>query len=271
MHLGHARTFLLAQEQARSAGGRLVLRIEDIDRQRCREEFEEALMGDLRWAGLNWDEGPDCGGDCGPYRQSERWELYVCRWRELRNMGAIYPCFCSRRDVQLAAGAPHEEGGDLVYPGTCRDLGARFASEEEALSVNWRFRVKDGERVAFLDGGQGPQSFVAGEAFGDFLVWRKDGMPAYELAVVADDIAMEITEVVRGEDLLISTARQLLLYRALGKEPPSFFHGPLVRDREGRRLAKRSRSLALREMRRRGIAPQDLRRLSVDELEKAGG
>ena len=244
MHLGHARTFLVAQERARAAGGELLLRVEDLDRDRCREEFVGALLEDLAWAGLRWD------GE--PVFQSRRGEVFLEAWRRLRASGSIFACGCSRRDVAEAVGAPHGASGEALYPGTCRGREWRFGSEAEALGVNWRFRVPEGEEVEFVDGNFGPQRFVAGRDFGDFVVWRKDGIPAYELAVVADDSAMGITEVVRGEDLLESTARQLLLYRALGVRAPAFFHCPLVRDASGRRLAKRDKALGLREMRERG-------------------
>ncbi|MGK0241033.1 MAG: glutamyl/glutaminyl-tRNA synthetase [Candidatus Pelagisphaera sp.] len=252
MHLGHARTFLKAQERAKDAGGSLLLRVEDLDRERCKEEFTGALIEDLRWAGLDWEEGPDVGGDCGPYTQSKRGEVFRNTWNSLRANGSIFPCRCSRKDVQAAVTAPHESGVELIYPGICRDWSPDFDSEESAEAVNWRFRVPDGETIEFVDENLGLQRFVAGRDFGDFLVWRKDGIPSYELAVVADDIAMGITEVVRGEDLLLSTARQILLYRSLGCAPPTYFHCPLVLDESGRRLAKRHQSLGLRELRRRG-------------------
>ncbi len=258
MHLGHARTFLVAQERARMRGGTLLLRVEDLDGARCKAEFVEALFEDLAWAGLNWDEGPDRGGKFGPYRQSERIEWYLRAWKKLRERGVIYPCRCSRKDVQEAIAAPHADGGELVYPGTCREAERTFDSEVAAGACNWRFRVPDGRRIEFRDGNVGEKSFVAGVDFGDFLVWRKDGIPSYELAVVTDDIAMEITEVVRGEDLLMSTARQLLLYEALGVAAPGFFHCPLVKDDQGRRLAKRDKAMGLREMRARGVRPAEL-------------
>ncbi len=258
MHLGHARTFLMAQQRAREKGGALVLRVEDLDSARCKPEFTESLIEDLRWAGLEWDEGPDVGGAYGPYDQSQRAGVFIDAWGTLRKAGALFPCECSRKDVQAAVQAPHDEGSELIYPGSCRDRSSAFESEDEARTVNWRFRVPDGETIEFQDGRKGLQLFVAGVDFGDFLVWRKDGIPSYELAVVADDIAMGITEVVRGEDLLLSTARQLLLYRALRETPPTYFHCPLVRDEQGVRLAKRHQSLGLREMRRQGVSPDEL-------------
>lgn len=258
MHRGHARTFLVAQERARQHDGQLVLRVEDLDETRCRPEFVDALLEDLYWAGLQWDEGPDIGGPSGEYRQSERSAVFIEAWRTLREKGLIFPCDCSRRDVRSAAQAPHDEGGELIYPGTCRRRSTEFESDSEALQTNWRMRVPDGEILAFEDGNCGEQRFVAGVDFGDFLVWRKDGMPSYELAVVADDIAMGITEVVRGEDLLLSTARQLLIYRVLGATPPAFYHCPLIRDASGNRLAKRDGAQSLRELRATGVNPESL-------------
>ncbi len=250
MHLGHARTFLAAQRRAEEAGGRLFMRIEDLDMARCKPEFVAALEEDLAWAGLRWE--PEV------FRQSERLEAFRAAWRKLRDGGFIFPCWCSRKDVAEAARAPHAEGGEAIYPGTCREREWEFASEAEALEVNWRFRVPDGERVGFVDRRLGEQAFVAGRDFGDFLVWRKDGIPSYELAVVADDVAQGVTEVVRGEDLLVSTARQLLIYRALGEVAPAFFHCPLVLDTDGRRLAKRDKAMGLRELRASGVDPARL-------------
>lgn len=227
-----------------AAGGELFLRIEDLDQARCKREFVEALEEDLAWAGLKWE--PEV------LVQSERLEWYRDVMMRLRDRGVIYPCSCSRKDVAEAIRAPHVEGQEAIYPGTCREKLVEFARPEEAWAVNWRFRVPDGESIRFVDGRLGEQSFVAGRDFGDFLVWRKDGFPSYELAVVADDVAQGITEVVRGEDLLASTARQLLIYRVLGEAAPSFFHCPLVLDTEGRRLAKRAGAMGLREMRKRG-------------------
>lgn len=258
MHLGHARTFLEAQRRAKETGGLLFLRIEDLDQARCRPEFVDALMEDLAWAGLEWESEI--------LVQSQRLAYFRKVWSRLRDAGVIYPCDCSRKDVALAATAPHEEGGELIYPGTCRDKNWNFANEDVALKVNWRFRVPDGESIEFEDGRLGRRAFEAGREFGDFLVWRKDGFPSYELAVVADDIAQQITEVVRGEDLLVSTARQLLLYRSLGESPPAFYHCPLILDTEGKRLAKRDRAMGLRELRKKGIAPEVLREMGRVEL-----
>lgn len=259
LHLGHARTFWVAQERARAAGGMLVLRIEDLDRERCRAHWTEAMLEDLRWFGFRWQEGPDLGGPFGPYCQSQRLALYADALAKLKEAGWVYPCRCSRREVRAAARAPHAADEDEpIYPGTCRPVAGAPAPEPDGR-VHWRFRVPEGEVIEFIDGACGPQRFVAGVDFGDFIVWRSDGVPAYQLACVVDDAAMQITEVVRGADLLKSTARQLLLYRALGLQPPDFFHCPLVTDAHGHRLAKRHDALSLRTLRARGWQPEQIR------------
>ena len=259
LHLGHARTFWIAQERCRLAKGQLVFRNEDLDRDRCKPEFVDAMYEDLRWFGLTWEEGPDVGGAFGPYDQSLRLGWYLDVWRQLKEAGAIYPSPHSRKDVELALLAPHDDGEEPLFPVSLRPPDRTGLDTTEPGAVNWRFRVPDGELLSFIDGRVGLTQRVAGEDFGDFLVWRKDGWPAYELAVVADDHAMQITEVVRGEDLLTSTARQLLLYRALGWTPPAFFHCPLVRDEHGNRLAKRTHACALRTYREQGRTPEELR------------
>ena len=248
LHLGHAMTFWTAQERA--SGGTLILRIEDIDASRCRPEFRAAIEEDLRWFGIGWQEGP--------FFQSERDYLPV--WRRLREAGAIYPCTCSRSDVLSALSAPHGTEDEPVYPGTCRGRVEEVRQSPEG--VNWRFRVPDGEELRFTDGRLGEQRAEAGRDFGDFIIWRKDNIPSYQLAVVADDAAMHVTEVVRGEDLLRSTFRQILLYRALGLAAPAWYHCPLLRDAEGRRLAKRHASLSLAELRKSGADPAQLRVVS---------
>lgn len=259
LHLGHAATFWKAQERCREHGGTLVLRIEDLDRERCRDTYAGALAEDMRWYGLNWQEGPDVGGSSGPYLQSARIALYLRAWRQLASSGAIYPCTCTRRDVEVALGAPHHGDSEAIYPGTCRPAQARPIRLDDPSGVNWRFRTPDGETVGFVDRRSGPQAFRSGCDFGDFIVWRKDGLPSYQLAVVVDDAAMNITEVVRGEDLLVSTAQQLLLYRALDLPPPGFYHCLLVRDGSGQRLAKRSGAHSLRALRAAGVDPATLR------------
>lgn len=257
LHLGHARTFWIAQERARLHNGTLILRNEDLDPRRSNAAFAQAMIEDLRWLGLNWQEGPDCGGNFGPYVQSQRFELYRKAFDQLRASGTIYPCVCSRKDVVRALQAPHLGEEEPIYPGTCR---SRTASDAAGQSVNWRFRVADGEAIVFEDGFCGSQRFLAGSDFGDFVVWRNDGIPSYQLAVVVDDAAMGITEVVRGADLLLSTARQLLLYRALALESPAFFHCPVMTDSTGQRLAKRNDALSLRALRAGGETPEEARR-----------
>jgi glutamyl/glutaminyl-tRNA synthetase len=268
LHLGHARTFWTAQQRASAARGILVLRNEDLDRARVRGGFVTAMLEDLRWFGFAWQEGPDVGGPHAPYNQSQRRELHLAAFGVLRATGAVYPCTCSRRDVEEAAGAPHEAPpgeawapDEPVYPGTCRpDIHKAPALPPAARAgVNWRFRVPDGTALTFTDGHYGTQAAVAGSHFGDFIVWRKDDTPAYQLACVVDDSAMRISEVVRGADLLLSTFRQLLLYSALGIAPPAFFHCPLVTNVDGTRLAKRHDSLSLRALRAAGRTPEELR------------
>jgi glutamyl-tRNA synthetase len=262
LHLGHARTFWIAMERAQEAGGKLIFRDEDIDPNRCKPEYAEAAIEDLRWFGCGWDEGPDAGGPCAPYRQSERQALFLDAWKHLKEAGYIYPCDLSRRDVVWATQAPHadEKGGEALYPENLRPPLGAGKSAKAPGETNWRFRVPNDRRMEFVDRKLGPCSFECLRDFGDFIVWRKDGLPAYELAVVVDDAAMNITEVVRGEDLLISTARQLLLYDALGLTPPAFYHAPLLCDPSGQRLAKRHRSLSLRELREAGHTPEGLRK-----------
>jgi glutamyl-tRNA synthetase len=260
LHLGHARTFALAQERARIAGGSLILRNEDLDRTRARAEFVTAFIEDLKWFGFEWREGPDIGGPFGPYNQSERLDIYRAAFEKLKSIGAIYPCGCSRQDVLRALQAPHHGEDEPIYPETCRNR--KLEDFPAAACVNWRFRISDGESVAYRDGYFGPQEFTAGKDFGDFVVWRHDGFPSYQLACVVDDAGMAISEVVRGADLLLSTARQLILYRALGLSAPAFFHCPLVTDGQGNRLAKRHDVLSLRALRDRGLSPEQIRALS---------
>jgi len=270
LHVGHARTFWAAHERARAARGVLVMRVEDLDEARSREEFAAASLEDLKWLGVEWQEGPDVGGAFAPYVQSERRGFYLEAWARLVAGGFVYPCYCSRRDIARAAEAPHEgaqtsaaqnaQDDEPVYPGTCRTRAgeAPFVVESPA-GLNWRFRVPDGEEIVFEDLKQGRQVYVAGRDFGDFAVWRRDDVPAYQLAVVVDDESMRITEVVRGADLLKSTARQILLQRALGYVTPAYFHCDLVTDERGERLAKRHESLSLRRLRASGLTPEQVR------------
>jgi glutamyl/glutaminyl-tRNA synthetase len=283
LHVGHARTFWAAFQRAREAGGTLIMRMEDLDPDRCRPVYAEAALDELHWMGIRWQEGPEKGGPFAPYVQSKRGGIYLEAWRKLLRSGRLFPCRCSRKDLANALAAPHERAqtatgsGKLdtgddemddepLYPGTCRlfmggtpQLPGPTASEfEDPAGSNWRFRVPDGEVIEFVDINLGPQRFVAGKDFGDFLVWRRDNIPSYQLACVTDDAAMGITEVVRGADLLKSTARQILLFRALGIEPPAWCHCRLVVDHNGRRLAKRHDALSLRVLRQRGLTPMNI-------------
>lgn len=246
----------MAYERARQANGVLVLRNEDLDPQRSKEQYVRAFMEDLRWLGITWQEGPDAGGPYAPYAQSQRRDVYLHAWRKLRQGGWIYPCTCSRKDLAEAAQAPHESNDEAMYSGKCRGRESKAVSP---AGVNWRFRVPEGRVVAFHDAAQGKQQYTAGKDFGDFVVWRRDDVPAYQLAVVADDAAMKITEVVRGCDLLKSTARQILLCEALGVTPPTYYHCDLLLDEKGERLAKRSDALSLRVLRTCGRRPEELR------------
>jgi glutamyl/glutaminyl-tRNA synthetase len=254
LHSGHARTFWIAAQRAIEKNGTLILRNEDLDQQRSRNQFALAMIEDLRWLGIRWSEGPDCGGRYGPYVQSERRAHYLAAWRRLREGGFLYPCTCSRKDLAQSASAPNDTDDEPIYPGTCRGR-AETAEFSEPAGMNWRFRVPDREIVKFSDLSLGRQQYIAGKDFGDFLVWRRDDIPAYQLAVVVDDAAMRISEVVRGADLLKSTARQLLLIRALGWDPPQYFHCELVRDAAGVRLAKRHDALSIRQLREGGLTP----------------
>jgi len=253
LHLGNARTFLIAWLRARCQGGSVVLRMEDLDHPKNKPGAARAALEDLRWLGFDWDEGPDVGGPFAPYTQTARRAAYAQALNALQAQGLVYPCVCSRRDVESGQSAPHTEEG-LYYPGTCRGRFADFAAACAALPDGrlpaWRFRVEAGETVRFVDAFRGPYEQDVSALSGDFVLARDPDGAGYMLAVVADDAAMGITEVVRGDDLLSATPRQLLLYRALGLTPPAFLHVPLVVSEEGRRLAKRhgdTRICALRE------------------------
>ncbi|HNQ90890.1 MAG TPA: tRNA glutamyl-Q(34) synthetase GluQRS [Verrucomicrobiota bacterium] len=256
LHLGHARTFWTAQTRAQQHHGTLILRNDDLDASRSRPHFVAAMLEDLAWFGFQWHEGPDRGGPFAPYSQSERLPQYQAAFHRLQQQEAVYPCSCSRHDVLRALAAPHAGDDDPVYPGICRPPHSPKAT---GTRINWRFRVPDRTPIEFHDVACGPQRFVAGVDFGDFIVWRHDGLPAYHLACVVDDALMRVTEVVRGADLLRSTARQLLLYQALAWQAPAFCHCPLLTDERGVRLAKRHDALSLRTLRTQGATPDSLR------------
>jgi glutamyl-tRNA synthetase len=240
MHLGNARTALLGWLQCRAAGGAFLLRIEDLDAARCRPELADELMRDLEYLGLGWDEAP--------VRQSERSEAYRAALAAMEAKGLLYPCYCSRAEIARAASAPHGATDDGPrYPGTCRQRGP-----PRGRTPALRFRARDGE-VSFADGVHRRFAQDVQAEVGDFVVRRNDGVASYQLAVVVDDAQSGVTDVLRADDLLASTPRQLLLYEALGRSPPRFAHVPLLMGEDGKRLAKRDGVFAIAELRRRAI------------------
>lgn len=257
LHLGNARTFLLAWLRVRSRGGELVLRMEDLDHPKVKAGTARAALDDLRWLGLDWDEGPDVGGPQAPYVQTERTGLYAAALARLRAAGRVYPCVCARRDVESGQSAPHAGEDGLRYEGTCRGRFSSYADAQQGLTPGrlpaWRFRVPDGTEIAFDDLFAGPQRQRVDAAIGDFVIARHPEGAGYMLAVVVDDAAMGITEVVRGDDLLPATHRQLLLYRALQLAPPCYLHVPLVVSEDGRRLAKRHGDTRIATLRQHGV------------------
>lgn len=254
LHLGHARTFWIAQQRAQAAGGQLLLRNDDLDQPRCKPEFAEAFVEDLSWLGLKWWHPI--------LSQNIRLPIYQEALAQLHAAGRIYPCRRSRKElIAAAATAPHENGvrDEPIFPPEWRPAASETPPNiEDHLDCNWRFRVPDGTTVSFPDQAQGPQWAVAGRDFGDFLVWRRDGLPSYQLACAVDDGLMGITEVVRGEDLIKSTFRQILLLRALNYSRPAYYHAPLMTDADGQRLAKRHGAVSLRELREQGHTPAEL-------------
>lgn len=256
MHLGNLFSGLLAWLSVRSAGGAMVLRMEDLDPDRCREEYARQLADDLRWLGLDWDEGYQVGGPHGPYSQSERTELYAGAFRKLEEQRLIYPCFCTRAE-RLAASAPHRADGQIIYSGKCRHLTVDQRAElAQTRRPAWRLMVPDKD-ISFTDKLQGLYGENLLADCGDFIVRRSDGVYAYQLAVVYDDGAMEINQVVRGRDLLDSTPRQIWLHTLLGFRPPEFCHVPLLLAPDGRRLSKRERDLDMGALRQQ-FTPEEL-------------
>ncbi len=277
LHLGNARTALLDWLASRAAGLRAVLRVEDLDPQAIPAGILEGQYADLDWLGLIYDEGPNAaspgGGPVGPYRQSARYDQYAAVLRALDGLGLLYPCWCSRREVREAARAPHASDEGPVYAGTCKppeptplgDLDAlpqkRGRAPALRLDVAGALKRLGVERLRYVDRLAGPQDFDMARRMGDFVVRRVDGIAAYQIACSWDDVAMGCTQVVRGADLIASTARQLLIVRVLGLPEPRYAHVGLVVDAHGRRLAKRDGDIALTELREAGVAPEAVVRL----------
>ncbi len=261
LHLGNLRTALLAWLFARTGDGQFVLRVEDLDRPRVRPGATQCMLDDLHWLGLDWDEGPDCGGPYGPYTQSERIDIYQQYLQRLRDLGLIYPCYCSRAEItHLAHTLQQGEEDGPRYPGTCRQLTEEQRRNYEARGRRpaFRFRVDDERLVSFTDLLTGPATQHVQRTVGDFIILRSDGIFAYQFAVIIDDALMQINQVVRGADLLSSTARQILLYEALGFSIPTFAHVPLMLDEHGKRLAKRTQSMGLAPLRSAGMTPAEV-------------
>ena len=264
LHLGNLRTALLAWLFARAANGKFVLRIEDLDQPRVRPGATARMLTDLHWLGLDWDEGPDCAGPYAPYKQSERQIIYQHYLQRLREAHLVYPCYCSRAEITQAgriASAPQqgsEEGPR--YPGTCRYLTEKQRREYEARGRRpaLRFRVEDERMVTFNDLIAGTITQQVQNTIDDFILCRSDGIVAYQFAVVIDDGLMSINQVVRGTDLLASTARQILLFEALDFPIPTFAHVPLMLDEQGKRLAKRTLSAGIEPLRAAGFTPMQI-------------
>jgi glutamyl-tRNA synthetase len=244
LHLGHARTFVLAWLHVRSRGGEMCLRLEDLDASRCRPEFADGALRDLAWLGLDWD---------GPVvTQSSRSDELRDAARRLFLAGSAYPCVCTRADLRSAVSAPQQGAEEFRYPGTCRDKDAAVLS---ARPHALRFRMREGP-LEFVDGIAGPQRFDVASEVGDYMIQNRAGVPSYQLAVVVDDAAQGINEVFRGDDLLSSAPRQIALSEALGLAIPRWYHVPLVLDATGRRLAKRADDLSLATLRCSGVDPR---------------
>lgn len=255
-HVGNARTYLLAYWSARKSGAKLILRIEDVDSPRVKPWASQQAIDDLRWLGIDWDEGPDVGGPNAPYIQTERVDHYRDALKRLIDANRVFPCTCTRKDIQEAGSAPHFEHEGPVYPGTCAKWKVGDSLPENGTYC-WRFRAGS-EPISFDDLILGPRSCVPAEALGAFPITQKNGEPSYQLAVVVDDAAMGITEVVRGNDLVASTFRQMELYDALELKLPVFAHVPLVLGPDGRRLAKRHGDTRLSHYREQGLKPAQI-------------
>ncbi len=267
LHLGNARSFLLAWLSVRQQGGKMLLRIEDIDSPRVKPWARQATLDDLRWLGIDWDEGPDTQSglavavDRVPCVQTQRLERYHQVLSTLIEDQAVYPCVCSRSEVAQAASAPHEASMQAlegpIYPGTCRNKRLVLQAHGDAAKFAWRWKFQLGE-VVWQDGIRGTMSASPDQQLGDFVIARGDGTPAYQLAVVVDDHDMHVTEVVRGDDLICSTYRQLAILKHLGWTPPNYYHVPLIVGPDGRRLAKRHGDTRLSAFRQQGFTAEQL-------------
>lgn len=257
LHLGNARTALFNLLLARASGGRFILRIEDTDVERSSEAFVEALMRDLRWLGIEWDEGPDRGGPSAPYRQAGRAAFHARDFAALEAAGATYPCFCSSLELEVSRRSQLAAGKPPRYAGTCRDLDAEQRARRIAQGIRptMRFRVPPGKRVEFEDFVRGPQSFLSDD-IGDFVIRRADGSAAFFFCNAVDDAAMGVTHALRGEDHLANTPRQLLLLEALGRPAPAYGHVSLLVGSDGSPLSKRHGATSVRELREQGYLPQ---------------
>ena len=256
LHLGNAWSFLLCWLAVRSAGGKLVLRMEDIDPERSRPRFTQDIMSDLAWLGLDWDEGPDVGGPYAPYSQAARLDRYARVIDQLTGMGRTYPCYCTRKELKTMASAPHLEDVGPIYPGTCLGLGVDERRAREAQGRRPSVRLHGVEDIWFEDLVHGEVGLSWSECGGDFPLRRSDGVIAYQLAVAVDDMDQNISLVVRGADILPCTPRQILLFRLLNAPVPSYAHVPLLLDHEGVRLAKRHQACELRALRAEGVSPK---------------
>lgn len=244
LHVGHARTFCTAWKRARKLDGTLILRMDDLDPSRCREEFADACKEDIRKMGITWDEGPDVEQSThGPYLQSQCSDLYYEALVRLWRKGFAYACKKTRKEIR-GAGLLNPTKDEFLFPQEFRSSQVEDLSQTPSKKVNWRFRTNWGDKISFPDKRKGNVQFEVGRDFSDFLIWRKDGFSSYELATVVDDQRMKVSEVVRGEDLLVSSARQCLIFDALGWPRPEFYHCELVLDDKGRKLSKSTRSIA---------------------------
>jgi glutamyl-tRNA synthetase len=257
LHLGNARTAFFSWLWARQGGGRFILRIEDTDVERSQAAFRDGLLADLRWLGLDWDEGPDVGGAHAPYAQAERGGLYEGLYARLQTAGQAYPCYCTEQELALSRQLQRSAGRPPRYAGTCRDLGAAERAQRSArgLLATLRFRVPQGVAIEFVDTVHGPQRFVSDD-IGDFIIRRADGTAAFFFCNAVDDALMGVTHVLRGDDHLTNTPRQLMLLDALGLPRPAYGHVGLLVGTDGAPLSKRHGSTSVQEFRERGFLPQ---------------